>query len=293
MSTANIDFTVLAAPPFAPNRGATAVRSAPRPRISRIASTARRPAGGFTLIELLVVIAIIALLIAILLPNLAQARERGKRVRCASNLRQIAVGWHLYLDQEADGLFPLTRWVDRLNVHWFYGGKVEIFGDNGKFVLNPRPINRYVGFDPYGNAAAEVFHCPSDRGMTVHIKTPYDPNMFGRTTYDYMGNSYPLNTEITGGQINDETCEIYNPPRALPVSFIEVPHELFVLAGDHQWMFTVGNNHMYSAIWHDEDGSHLNLAYLDGHAKFTRLEWGQDWTGRYVFPYKWCEKKPP
>ncbi|MGD8451685.1 MAG: hypothetical protein PVJ57_07685 [Phycisphaerae bacterium] len=53
-------------------------------------------------------------------------------------------------------------------------------------------------------------------------------------------------------------------------------------------MWTTSGNHMYSAIWHDADGTSLSLAFLDGHAKFTRLEWGEDWTARYIFPSRWC-----
>ena len=51
---------------------------------------------GFTLIELLVVVAIIALLMAILLPSLHNARGQAKRVVCAANLRQVAMGVYNY-----------------------------------------------------------------------------------------------------------------------------------------------------------------------------------------------------
>ena len=57
---------------------------------------ARRRPRGFTLIELLVVIAIIALLIGLLMPSLAAARESGRTVVCASSIRQLAVASTVY-----------------------------------------------------------------------------------------------------------------------------------------------------------------------------------------------------
>ena len=261
------------------------MRRRPPAPVTRQSATSRRPpAAGFTLIELLVVVAIIALLIAILLPALSQAREQGKRARCLSNLHQIALGWHLYLDIEANDVFPTKT----KNIEWYYGGKIEVH-DAGP-VLNPRPINPYIGLDPYANVTAEVFHCPADRGMTANYDIPFDPNMVTHTTYDYHGNSYPLNSAITLGQINEQTCGGYYPNRKpLRLIDIEVSPSLFVLAGDAQMYFTSGGYRMFSAYWHDQDGTQMSLAFLDGHAAFMRMEWGEDWTGRYIFPSRWCQ----
>ena len=59
---------------------------------------------AFTLIELLVVIAVIAVLMAILMPTLNRAREQGKRVVCASTLRQLGLAWIQYADENDDRL---------------------------------------------------------------------------------------------------------------------------------------------------------------------------------------------
>jgi prepilin-type N-terminal cleavage/methylation domain-containing protein/prepilin-type processing-associated H-X9-DG protein len=61
--------------------------------------------SGFTLIEILVVVAIIGILAAILFPVFARARENSRRAACMSNLKQVALAFQQYL-QENDNHYP-------------------------------------------------------------------------------------------------------------------------------------------------------------------------------------------
>ena len=67
-----------------------------------------RRAKAFTLVELLVVIAVVAILMALIFPALARAKARAYRAACLSNLRQIALGFDLALNDN-ENRFPDRR----------------------------------------------------------------------------------------------------------------------------------------------------------------------------------------
>jgi prepilin-type N-terminal cleavage/methylation domain-containing protein/prepilin-type processing-associated H-X9-DG protein len=91
---------------------------------------------AFTLIELLVVLAITAILSALLLPALAQAKESARRSACASNLRQIMLAVWLYADEQEDR-FPAQP-GDGLPLRAVGGDGINYYDLLMHYVNNPR-----------------------------------------------------------------------------------------------------------------------------------------------------------
>lgn len=123
---------------------------------------------AFTLIELLVVIAIIAILAALLLPVLGRAKEKGRQVGCINNLRQLQLGWRMYVDDNSEAL-PLNT--------QFGAGALIACSQSNCWVTG----NTQVGTDADAVRAGSIFQfvgnvsayrCPSDLSTVYNSSLP-------------------------------------------------------------------------------------------------------------------------
>lgn len=118
-----------------------------------------RVSRGFTLIELLVVIAIIALLVGLVMPALASAREAAHRVQCASRLRQISQATRLFA-QDHDARIPVAAWHKLGEGQWSWDDRL---GEYLNSTIDPQQAAaRRVPRD----ASNAMLLCPSDDSVS-------------------------------------------------------------------------------------------------------------------------------
>jgi prepilin-type N-terminal cleavage/methylation domain-containing protein len=146
-------------------------------------SRAKKFHRAFTLIELLVVIAILSILAALLLPTLAQAKDKARSIQCTSNLRQWGLAYRLYADDNNDFLprrgqgvqvlALITRmddWFNALPVYFNQPSYWQLVSDDKK----PKPGERNIFVCPDAVAPDTTYSWATNflaYGMNMNLST--------------------------------------------------------------------------------------------------------------------------
>lgn len=202
----------------------------------------------FTLIELLVVIAIIAILAAILLPALNQARDRAQRINCTNNLKQFTTAMQMY----ADG----------------HGGILQIMGWHTE--PDFRRLMGVPNADEQSSTYPASLLCPKSNavlGGSLNSSYSYGINGHGHLA---ANSSYT----ITGTLTTDRAQNLY------VLAKVQSPSSKFMLMDALNWWVSSGNSSLAAYLANGEadpvNGRMLisyrhngsgNFGFFDGHVK--------------------------
>ena len=157
-------------------------------------SESRQYRRGFTLIELLVVIGIIAVLVALLLPAVQQAREAARRTECKNNLRQLGLAFHNYHETHSH-FAPTAILAAVLSPQFTIVGGTSWCTQLLPFIEQEnlyQSINQEVSpYDPVNSQAAQtrlsLFVCPTAPDIPAVVEYTFGPPWTGMTGLEFKG----------------------------------------------------------------------------------------------------------
>jgi prepilin-type processing-associated H-X9-DG protein/prepilin-type N-terminal cleavage/methylation domain-containing protein len=227
----------------------------------------RRAGAAFTLVELLVVIGIVSILIALLLPALAAARESARVAACASNLRQLQLASINYAS-DSDGFLPPAH-LDYItkNLHRWHGTRGA---DDQPFDFGGSPLRKYL-------RTPRIKSCPSFE----HVNAGFERSAGGFGYNDrYLGSSLEEPAAASIGMPEYETRYVNRPAR---FASIRKPSETIIFSDVAmaspaliEYSFVeppLARGMPTSPSIHFRHRDRANVIWLDGHVTTMRVEW--------------------
>jgi prepilin-type N-terminal cleavage/methylation domain-containing protein len=209
--------------------------------ISPTLGSFRPPPGqrprGFTLIELQVVIAIIAILVAMLLPTLMQAKQKATSAACLSNARQLAMAWMLYADENNSLLVNLST----------YTPPAPVAAPNPTVVLAPGSAG---GTDATPMGALN----PTPDGV------PWRTDIHNQQLQVTLPSGMPAHTAAAQQYLTIMGFQQPTPALAGPLYQYDKNPNLVHCPGDKRYQLMAGTNYDGPYSWDSYSGS----AYLNG-----------------------------
>lgn len=250
---------------------------------------------GFTLVEMLVVIAVIAILAAFLLPVLARAKEKARRVQCANHLRQWALAFSFYVEDNEqyipreglgrDGRVRRENWANVQD-----SKSRDVWYNSLPDQLSQTPARNYVSnsVTRAGFYKNRLFHCPSAKfptyaetdndvyfSLTMNSKLIQEPILNERASINVNTIVHPAETVIfLDARVSDKEAKVHHlqlntdlgQPSAFATRFAARHQTLGNLA------FTDGRVMAYrgSEIVETRPGNACGLAIYPGGSVFWR-----------------------
>lgn len=240
--------------------------------------------SGFTLVELLVVVAIIAVLVALLIPALANAKEDGRRTKCLANTRALALMCRVYAG-EYENNTPI-------GYDYYSGYGFSLYDSSSKNI----GIGIFYAINYIKNPL--VYYCPTETSIWYGYNTPNNPWPPGANPGLNIASDYtcrPVVDFTTASWGGANSNRPYNPSNGTP------PWDWFSRSNHYFKLDDQSNSLDRCAILADDffttseiqtrHGNGVNVAYMDGSANWVRLAAFQNNINQV--PYSWAYTYDP